>query len=579
MRRSPSGRRIRTLCDTSPIIESMDALTQNQELYCQARMRGLTQRAAYREAYPRSVGWSDRAVDTEASKIERTPKISHRLAQLNAESARQAKITRAKLLARLDAIADKAEQSVEYEDCDGNRRIRPADAEVVIKATKELLPYAEDEDDERPSFVADFGLLIAPPFLRPHRLIAARAQIDYWFPGGRGSMKSSFASLEVVNDVEKHSDHNALVLMKYKANIRDSAYAQVVWAIEALGLSDEYDCPESTLRITKKSTGQVIIFRGCDNADKIKSIKVKVGYIAIAWYEEVDQFRGMAEIRKINQSITRGGHNFIRLYTFNPPRSRNCWVNSHIDELRENGTEVFASTYLDAPAEWLGGQFVADAEFLKETDGKAYEHEYMGIPVGLGGDVFDRVTFREVTDDEIRTFDNLRCGQDFGWYPDPWAFVMSEWQPGSRTIIAFFEDGGNKIQPNEQAERIIEAQTWADEPGAEPTYHHIPVLSDDAGSSYIAAQRDTGANARAAGKGNMRMASYQFVQSCILVIDPERCPRLAKEVREMQYEQNKDGEWLNSIPDGNDHWVDAVRYAYMREAKSRRAYRATQEEE
>ncbi len=554
----------------------MDGLTQNQEMYCQARLRGLTQRTAYREAYPSSQKWQDSAVDSAASRLESNSKVSARLASLNKASAKAAKLTKTRLLKRLDNLADQADARIINDDSD---KLNTFTADILIKATRELLPYAVDDSTDKPQFVADFGLLIAPKFLRPHRMIANREQTDCWLGGGRGSMKSSFASLEVVNDVERNPDHNALVLMKYKANLRDSAYAQVVWAIQALGLEDEYDCPESTLRITKKSTGQVIIFRGCDNPNKLKSIKVKVGYIGVVWYEETDLFAGMQEIRKINQSITRGGQDFIRLYTFNPPRSKSCWINERVAYLKAQGVEVFESTYLDAPREWLGEQFFMDAEELKATDQDSYDHEYMGLPVGLGGDVFDRVVFREITDAEIASFDNLRLGQDFGWYPDPWAYTMSEWQPGSRTVITYFEDGGNKLQPNVQAERIIQSLVWRDQPSADPAYHHIPVMSDDADPTAIAAQRDTGANARAAGKGNMRMASYRFLQSVTWVIDPARCPKLTKEVREMQYERNKDGEWLNSIPDGNDHWVDATRYAFMREARSRYAYRATPEAE
>jgi len=116
------------------------------------------------------------------------------------------------------------------------------------------------------------------------------------------------------------------------------------------------------------------------------------------------------------------------------------------------------------------------------------------------------------------------------------------------------------------------ALTWSDD-GRTEAYHHLPVLSDDADPQAIASQRDAGANARAAGKGHMREASYRFLQSCAWVIDPVRCPNLAREVREMQYERNAEGEWLSSVPDGNDHWVDATRYAFMREARSRRAYR------
>ena len=104
--------------------------------------------------------------------------------------------------------------------------------------------------------------------------------------------------------------------------------------------------------------------------------------------------------------------------------------------------------------------------------------------------------------------------------------------------------------------------------------------SDDAAPEAIAAQRDAGINAREAGKGNMRDASYRFVQSSTWVIDPVRCPKLAAEVRAMQYAVNKDGEVLNEIPDGNDHWIDAVRYSLMPVVRrARSAYRATPPEE
>lgn len=548
-------------------------LTAPQEMYCQARARGLSQRQAYRDAYPKSVRWKDSAVDSQACRLEAMPKVSARVRRLQDESATMAKVSRAMVLERLAKLSQDAQERAER--ADGNQYAGIASA--AVRSADTLLKYLpEDNDDAAREFVADFAMLLAPAFLRPHRLIELGQITDVWLGGGRGSMKSSFAALEVVKHIEQHPDQHALVLMRYKNSLRDSAYAQVVWAIGMLGLDDEYEMPESTLRIKKRSTGQLIIFRGCDNPKKIKSIKVPFGFIGFAWYEEADMFRGMAEIRSVNQSLTRGGSSFVRLYTYNPPRSRSCWINRHVDGMRDRGEEVFSSTYLEAPREWLGEQFIADAEALKETDPKAYDHEYLGIPTGTGGDVFDRVTFREVTDEEIDAFDHMRCGQDFGWFPDPWAFTMSEWQPGRRTLVTWYEDSANKLQPVEQAERIRAALTWSDD-GVREAYHHAPVLSDDADPTAIAAQRDAGINARAAGKGNMRSASYRFLQSVEWVIDPIRCPRLSKEVREMQYEQNSDGEWLNTIPDGNDHAIDSVRYAMMKEARSRSAYRkATQ---
>lgn len=532
------------------------------EKFVQAVVRGLSQRKAYIEAYPHAERWKPETVDSKASHLLAEDKVRARYESLQAETAKEAKLSRVKLLKRLDNLASKSEKTIENVFAkEGRINFNAADA--LIKATKELLPYSEDETEEKAPFIADFGLLLAPDFLMPHRMIARHEEVDFWAGGGRGSMKSSWASLEVVKDIEENPDHHGLVMMRYKNQIRDSAYAQVVWAIQVLGLEDEYEMPESTLRIKKKSTGQMIYFKGCDNPNKVKGIKPSFGYIAILWIEEADMFRGMAEIRKVQQSAIRGGDDYIRIYTFNPPRSKQCWINEHVQSLKDTGKPYFESNYLRAPIEWLGEQFLEDAEDLKRTDPQAYEHEYMGIPVGLGGDVFDRVEFREITDEEIAAFDFPKAGQDFGWFPDPWAFVLSEWQPATRTLLTYKEDGGNKLQPNEQAERIKGLLTWSDHEDTEPVYHHIDVRSDDANPTAIAAQKSAGVKARAAQKGNMRMASYEFLASLKWVIDPMRCPHLAKEVREMQYEQNMDGEWLNSIPDGNDHWVDAARYSVM----------------
>lgn len=549
-----------------------DILTPAQEAYAHERAKGATQRAAYRAAYPKSAKWKDSAVDSQACRLEAVRKVSARIAELQAAAARAATVTRAEIIDAQALLLRKGRDAVERFSL-ADKDMAPA-VKALADASDRLMDWLPEEaPEEGPAFCRDFALLLSPPFLEAHRAIASGARGDFWFRGGRGSTKSTACSLEVVKWIEEHPDQHAVVLMKRKADLRDAAYSQVVWAINALGLADAYDMPESTLRITRRATGQTIVFRGCDNANKIKSIKVRFGYIGVAWFEECDQFAGMAEIRKVNQSLTRGGADCVRLYSFNPPRSARCWANQEMERREAAGLPVHSSTYLDVPPEWLGPQFAADAEDLRASDERAYRHEYLGEPVGMGTEVFDNVSFREVTDEEVAGFANMRWGQDFGWYPDPWALTGSEWQPGQRRLVTFREDGGNKLQPAEQADRVRAALTWADGDGP-PAYHHLRVLSDDADPTAIAAQRDAGIDARAAGKARPgRMASYRFLQSVEWVIDPRRCPRLAEEVRAMQYETTADGEVLNSIPDGNDHFIDATRYAVMAEARSRAGYR------
>lgn len=548
------------------------------ERYCQARVAGKTQRQAMLEAWPDRARWKPETVDNKACKLEADREVKARIAALKRAAAERAITTRAEVLA---GMSEAFEAGIErIRTAPANRQLSYTAVTAVTSLGKTLLDaLPEERTEERGEFTRDFALLIGRDFFRPHMLIARGEQTEFWCRGGRGSLKSSWASIELVNHIETHPGEHAAAVMKRKNSLRDAVYAQVVWAIHEMGLDDEYEMPASTFKIRKRSTGQLIFFAGCDDPHKTKGLKPPFGFIGFLWFEESDQFKGMAEIRTVRQSAARGGERTIVVYTYNPPRTRDNWANKEADRRRDAGEEVFDSCYTDAPPEWLGAQFIADAEDLRETDPQAYAHEYLGEPVGYGGQIFDRVEFREVTDEEIATFERLHAGQDFGWFPDPWAFTLSEWQPGRHTVVTFAEDGGNRLQPAEQAARIRELLTWSDGVGPDgspkaPAYHRLRVLSDDAAPDHIQAQRDEGVRAEAAGKGGLRDMSYRFLQSVTWVIDPVRCPNLAREVREAEFELDEaTGEYSGDYPDGNDHWIDATRYALMDVVTRRGAYK------
>lgn len=544
------------------------------ERYCQERVSGKTQRQAMLEAWPNRTRWKPETVDNKACKLEANDEVKARIAALKRIAAEKATTTRANVLAGMSETFDESVKRIKRTNDNCNLDYVAVSAVTNIgKTLLDALP--EEQPQDRGEFVRDFSLMIGKDYLRPHKLIMDGTQTEFWVKGGRGSLKSSWVSLELVNYVERHPGEHAAAVMKRKNQLRDAVYAQVVWAIHMLGLEDDYDMPVSTLKIRKKSTGQVIFFSGCDDPHKAKGLKPPFGHIGFAWFEECDQFKGLAEIRTVLQTVARGGDKTIRVYTYNPPRTRDNWANKEADRRRDAGEEVFDTCYLDAPEEWLGKQFFDDANALKQADEQAYRHEYLGEPVGYGGQIFDRVEFREITDKEIEGFELLHAGQDFGWFPDPWAFTLSEWQPAHHKVLTFKELGGNKVLPNKAAEMIKGALTWSDMPGArKPIYHGIKVLSDDAAPDQIQAQRDEGVNAQASGKGGKRDMSYRFLQSVTWVIDPARCPNLAREVREAEFEQDQStGEYSGDYPDGNDHWIDATRYAFMDVVTRRGAYK------
>lgn len=395
--------------------------------------------------------------------------------------------------------------------------------------------------------------MIAPSFSSVFFDIENEEHSEYVFPGGRGSTKSSFVSLVIIDLIEKHENMHACILRQVGETLRTSVYQQMLWAIEALGLSAEYKPTVSPLEITKISTGQKIYFRGADDPNKIKSIKVPFGYIGIAWFEELDQFIGPEAVRKIEQSVIRGGDKAYKFKSFNPPKSAQNWANKYIKIPREDRL-IIESTYLSVPKQWLGKPFLDDAEFLKETNPTAYENEYMGVANGTGGNVFDNVVIREVTDDEIKEFDRLYKGVDWGWYPDPFAYNNMTYIASQHTLIIFDEYHCSK-KSNEQTATIL-----VNEHGV--TANDL-IICDSAENKSIGDYRAYGLLAKPAEKGPGSVEySMKWLQSLYaIIIDNRRCPETAQEFLDYEYERDKEGNVISGYPDKNNHHIDACRYA------------------
>lgn len=376
--------------------------------------------------------------------------------------------------------------------------------------------------------------------------------------GGRGSMKSSWVSLMAIRLIMENPEIHGLVLRKVGNTLRDSVYAQYMWAIGQLGVAEYWDPKKNPLDLIYKPTGQKLMFRGADDPMKIKSIKVSFGYIGLTHFEELDQFAGEAEIRNILQSTMRGGSTFWNFESFNPPISRDNWANKNAAEERLDRI-VHHSTYLEVDnPEWLGEQFINEADILKARDFKSYQHEYLGIPVGTGGNVFDNIETRRITDDEIKHFDRIYQGVDWGWFPDPWAFIRVHYDKARETIYIIDEKYVNKFSNEDSAKWIIDSG-----------YNDTWITCDSAEPKSIADYRSFAINAKEAIKGPGSVDyGMKWLQKRKIVIDKARTPHAYEEFINYEYEKNKDDEWMSGYPDANNHLIDAMRYALERVYKN-----------
>nr|DAU69432.1 MAG TPA: large terminase [Caudoviricetes sp.] len=392
--------------------------------------------------------------------------------------------------------------------------------------------------------------LIAPSFDGLFFDVQWHRYTHYWLAGGRGSAKSSFASLCVPLLLLQHSDCHAVVLRKVGNTLRNSVYHQVEWAIDALKLSGAFAARVSPLSFEYRRTGQKILFLGVDDKSKVKSIKLPFGYIGVVWLEELDQFTGMEEVRSLLQSLLRGGARYWVFASYNPPKSQNNWVNEEALFDRADRT-VHHSTYLGVPEAWLGAQFLMDAEHLKTHNERSYRHEYLGEVTGTGGAVFENVEDRRMTAEEIAEFDRLYYGLDFGFSVDPLAFVALHYDAKRETVYIFDELYQQKLSNRRATEWIL------------PRTRSRVVMADSAEPKSIAEMRGYGLNVLGVKKGPDSVAhGIKWLQDrAHIFIDKQRAPNTYREFVTYEYERNRQGRFVSAYPDRDNHAIDAVRYA------------------
>lgn len=150
-----------------------------------------------------------------------------------------------------------------------------------------------------------------------------------------------------------------------------------------------------------------------------------------------------------------GNFDYTFYYTYNPPKRKQNWVNKKYETSFPAGnTYIHHSTYLDNPH--LSKAFINEAEEIKAKNDKKYRWEYLGEAIGTGVVPFDNLQIKKgiITDDMVRSFDNIRQGIDFGYGPDPLAFVRWHYDKKRSKIYALAELYDHKVSNRELAKWI-----------------------------------------------------------------------------------------------------------------------------
>lgn len=395
---------------------------------------------------------------------------------------------------------------------------------------------------------------VTPKFQEFWRASNSHKFLRHVCKGGRGSAKSSHIAMKVIKDMMKYPV-TTICIRKVARTLEESVFEELKEAIDRLGVSAYWKVMKSPLQLIYVPRGNKIIFRGADDPMKIKSIKVSKFPIAFMWIEELAEFKTEDEVTTIENSVLRAelpdGLFYAFYYSYNPPKRKQNWVNKKYESqfIPEN-TYIHHSTYLENP--FISKAFIEEAEEVKRQRPLKYEWEYLGKAIGSGVVPFDNLTFRRITDDEIKSFDNIRQGIDWGYGVDPFSFGRWHYDKTRRRLYALDELYGVKISNREAAE-------WIKSKG----YQSFATLADSSEPKSIDEMRGYGVNVRGAKKGP---GSVEYGEKWLddleeIIIDPQRTPNTAREFENIDYMTDADGNPKAKLEDKDNHTIDQCRYA------------------
>lgn len=133
--------------------------------------------------------------------------------------------------------------------------------------------------------------------------------------GARNSKKSViFLGFEIIHKILSDSRRNVVIIRANSNSNKNTTVANLLAIINNptfdkypdVSFRDLFEFSKTDYTITRKSTGQVILFAGANNPDTIKSLKAKKGYITDMYIEEAFEITNLDAFRTIDGTLRLG---------------------------------------------------------------------------------------------------------------------------------------------------------------------------------------------------------------------------------------------------------------------------------
>jgi phage terminase large subunit len=381
--------------------------------------------------------------------------------------------------------------------------------------------------------------------------------------GGKGSKKSKTTALWFILHMVMLAEHkpNLLVIRKYFNTHKNSTFAELNWAIDRLGMRELWSVNKSTLTMTFNPTGAVILFRGLDEPLNLASLTVQHGHLCWRWWEEAYEIDKEEDFNLIDEGL-RGQipEGLFKQHTITlNPWSDKHWIKSRFFDKQD--PDIFAITTNYTHNEWLDEADLRMYERMKIEQPERYKVAGLGEWGVTGGLVFENITVREITDDEIKTFDNLYYGIDWGII-HPFVFLEVAYNPNTETVYVIGEGYGKGLYNEQSAELVKKYLT------GRGVSHRVEIIADSAEKKSIDDYRTKyglpGTIPASKKPGSRKMLWRWLQERKSIVIDGVRCPKTASEMPLLQFLKAKDGTIQEEIPIIGEDCTFACGYALNR---------------
>lgn len=376
--------------------------------------------------------------------------------------------------------------------------------------------------------------------------------------GSRASKKSKTTALWYAVWLNKKGYENAnlVVFRKTYRTIKDSCFTDLKWALDRIGVLNDWNITLSPLEMTRKSTGQKILFRGLDDVLKITSITVEKGTLCWAWLEEAYEVMKEDDFNILDESIR--GECPAPLFkqwtiTFNPWNEHH-WLKKRFFDAPPD-PDILALTTNYMCNEWLDAADIKVFEDMKKRNPRRYAVAGLGgwgIVDGLVYENWKEQTFDHTSDEFKKEHPNLiSCfGLDFGYTNDPSTLFCGLLDLKEKRLFVF-DEMYEKGLSNKRIADTVQGMGYAKE----------RITADSAEPKSIDELKSLGLRVKAATKGKDSIQNgIQWIQDLEIIIHP-RCVNFITEISNYTWDQDKFGTKLNVPIDDFNHLMDAMRYA------------------